>query len=246
MKNWHETNDFWVTFLDKMFPKGIEIKTKEEIDKIISLLELEGNENILDLCCGVGRHSLELARRGFNIKGIDRTEFYLDRAKETAKKENLQIEFILEDMRNFCQEDNFDIVLNIFTSFGYFEDINDDKKVLKNVYKSLKQNGKFLIEILGKEVLAKRFRERDWHEEDGVMYLEERKIIDDWSKIRTRWIKIKDSKIDDFTFEHRLFSAMEMENLLSEAGFSKINFFGGLEGLEYDNNASRMIVIASK
>ena len=65
-------------------------------------------------------------------------------------------------MRSFCRPEAFDVVLNMYSSLGYFEDIEEDKQVLKNIYRSLKNKGKLLIDLMGKEILARIFRERDW------------------------------------------------------------------------------------
>ena len=84
-------------------------------------------------------------------------------------------------MRNFCKPNTFDVAINFFTSFGYFEDIKDDKKVITNVHRSLKNKGIFLIDIMEKEVLARVFCKRNWQEVDNNIVLEECKICKNWS-----------------------------------------------------------------
>ena len=86
---------------------------------IVSLLKIDPGASILDLCCGPGRHSLELSRRGFSLTGVDRTKSYLEKARKQAETEGLKVEFIQEDMRSFCKSNTFDVVINLFTSsFG--------------------------------------------------------------------------------------------------------------------------------
>jgi len=121
------------------------------------------------------------ARRGFSITAVDRTALYLKKAKRKADVEGLNIEFVHEDMRRFCRPNSYDGVINLYTSFGYFEDPEDDQKVLINIHRSLKSNGKLVMDLMGKEILARIFRERDWHEENGIIIMEERKISKDWS-----------------------------------------------------------------
>ena len=120
-KTWYEDESFWKTFAPTMFNQERLDVTAEEIDQIVTLLGLEKGAKILDLCCGIGRHSLELARRGYSIVGVDLTEEYLAKARKQAESEGLNIEFVRNDMRRFCQIESFDAVINMFTAFGYFE-----------------------------------------------------------------------------------------------------------------------------
>ncbi|MFX0137457.1 MAG: class I SAM-dependent methyltransferase, partial [Candidatus Hodarchaeota archaeon] len=243
---WYENDDFWETMAPKIFSKDHWERATKEVDKIISLLEISPKAYILDLCCGPGRHSLEFARRGFKVLGIDRTLKYLEKARKQAKTEGLNVEFLQEDMRNFCKPNTFDVVLNLFTSFGYFENQKDDEKVLKNIYLSLKTGGKLLLDLVGKEVLAPIFTERSWAEEDGILFLMDSKPIEGWSKIKNRWIMIKDDIRKEFTFTHRIYSGSEISNLLYKSGFKSVELIGDLNGNPYDNTAKRLITIAIK
>jgi SAM-dependent methyltransferase len=243
---WYDQDNFWETFESVLFdPQRLE-NTSAEVDDIIKLLDIKADSRILDLCCGIGRHTLELARRGFTITGVDRTRHYLDKAQKQAQRDNLKIEFIHSDMRQFKRSGSFDVVLNLFTSFGYFEDPEDDRKVISNINDSLKPGGKLLMEMMGKEVLARIFRERDWSEEDGYLLLQERKLNQNWGWIEVRWILIKDGQRSESTLSHRLYSAAELSSLLSNAGFSKTRVYGDLEGSEYDHQAKRLVVMGEK
>ncbi len=246
MKHWYEDDEFWETMSSKIFSKDHWDRAPKEVEKIISLLEIAQDAYILDLCCGPGRHSLEFARRGYKILGVDRTLKYLEKARNQVKNEGLNAEFLQADMRNFCKPNTFDIILNLFTSFGYFENQEDDEKVLKNIYLSLKSGGKFLLDLVGKETLAPIFTEKSWVEEDGVLYLMDSKPIENWSKIRNRWIMIKNNIRKEFTFTHRLYSGSEIAKSLYKSGFKSVELIGDLNRNPYDNNARRLIAIATK
>lgn len=213
---------------------------------IVSLLKIDPGASILDLCCGPGRHSLELSRCDFSLTGVDRTKSYLEKARKQAETEGLKVEFIQEDMRSFCKSNTFDVVINLFTSFGYFEDIKDDKKVITNLYRSLKDKGIFLIDTMGKEVLARVFCERNWQEVDNNIVLEERKICKNWSWIDNRWILIKDGKKEEYKISHRIYSAVELTALLNECDFNSIDAYRDLTGKPYDHMAKRLILVAHK
>jgi SAM-dependent methyltransferase len=245
-KPWYEDDEFWRVCAPVMFSERRRADASKEVDQIVALLKLAPPARILDLCCGVARHSLELARRGYRVTGVDRTEMYLEEARNQAAKEKLKLELIRSDMREFRRPNAFDAVLNMFTSFGYFADPNEDRRVATNVYQSLKQGGVFLIDVMGKEVLARVFRERDWHEEDGILVLEERKLSQNWGWIESRWTIITRDRRTTFTVSHRLYSATELVLLLSGCGFGEVQVYGGLDGIPYDQNARRLVAVARK
>ena len=91
-KPWHEQDGFWETVAPILFAERRWLDTPAEVDQVVSLLGIGSGAHILDLCCGVGRHSLELARRGFRVTGVDRTRPYLDRASKQAEAEGLDFE----------------------------------------------------------------------------------------------------------------------------------------------------------
>lgn len=247
MSVWHEDDAFWETMAPHMFTERRLEATPEEVDNVIGLLDREPGAYILDLACGPGRHTLELARRGYRVTGVDRTTAYLQRAREQAAEENLDVEFMQADMRAFRQPETFDAAVNLFTSFGYFEDPVDDLQVAQNLHASLKPGGRLLMEMMGKEVLARIFRERDWRgNEDGVLFLEEREIRGGWDWIDNRWIMIDGTERREFTLGYRLYSGAELAELLREAGFASVRLYNGLSGGPYDNTAARLAALAEK
>ncbi len=245
-KNWYEDESFWKTFAPTMFHQERMDGTAEEIDQIIKLLDLEKGARILDLCCGIGRHSLELARRGYKVVGVDLTEEYLKKAHKQAENEGLNIEFVRNDMRRFCQIESFDAAINMFTAFGYFESQAENKRVLTNIYCSLRQGGKLIMDMAGKEVVARMWRERDWHEQDGRIFLRESKISQNWSWCENTWMMLENGKLAKFEFAHRIYSAVELLALLRDCGFSSVSIYGDLTGTDYDHNAKRLIAVAEK
>ena len=244
---WYENEDFWRELRPMFFNPERWASTVDQVDKIVELLDLQPGARILDLCCGPGRHSLEFARRGYFVTGIDRTAEYLDEARASADKEGLSIEFKQIDMRDFRDESAFDAALNIFTSFGYFDNPEDDRRVIENISASLRVHGKCVIDTIGKEVVARNFRQSDWHRDgDGTIIIEERSICEDWSRINNTWTIIRDGNQKEFEFTLRCYSAVELASLLTEGGFSNVNCYGGLSGNCYDHEASRLVVVGEK
>jgi len=243
---WYEQKEFWYAVQPILFNKNRWAQAPQEVEDIISLLGIKPGSKMLDLCCGVGRHSIEFARRGFNVIGVDVNAKYLQEARKRAAKAGLHIEFIQYDMRRFSKPNTFDTVVNLFTSFGFFESQEEDYRVAQNVYSSLKKNGVFLIDVMGKEILARIFRERDWYEIDGITVLEERKTTGGWDRIECRWIMLKGSKRKEFKISLKLYSAVELSALLSKVGYKKVNVYGDLSVAPYDNKAKRLVVLAHK
>ncbi len=128
-KLWYEQDGFWKTFSPLLFNSERMLSAGQEVEQIVSLLKLETGVSICDLCCGVGRHSLELGRLGYCVTGVDRTGLYIEQAKKKANEQGLNIRFVQDNMKSFCEPNAFDAVINVFTSFGYFEEATDDKRV---------------------------------------------------------------------------------------------------------------------
>jgi D-alanine-D-alanine ligase len=157
----HVQPDWWRWIFNSIYLKtdgdvidDTQITTKEA-DLFSDILKLSPEDKILDLCCGQGRISLELARRGFdNVEGLDRSRYLIQKAKAQNKKEGLGAKFREGDARKLpYQPDIFDVVMIPGNSFGYFETPQDDIRVLKEVLRVLKPWGKILIafpaEVLG-------------------------------------------------------------------------------------------------
>ena len=246
MDTWHESDTFWKTMAATMFHEQRWDAAPGEVDQIIRLLGISPGSTILDLGCGPGRHTLELARRGFSVTGVDRTAAYLEEARARASAEDLAIEFVQEDMRRFHRPDAFDAALSMFTSFGYFEDPAENRQVLVNVNRSLKDNGVLLVELMGKEVLARIFTERDWSEDEGAFLLQERQVSRNWSWMENRWILLQGAERHEFKISHWLYAASELTTLLMACGFGAVGIFGDLEGAPYDHTAKRLVAVARK
>lgn len=243
---WYENDDFWKTTRPVMFAPDRLAAAVGQADSIIARLRLKPGSRVLDLCCGIGRHSLELARRGFKVTGVDRSAHFLREARRQAKAGQLDVEFIRTDMRRFVRANAFDAAINMFTSFGYFAKPEDDARVAAHVYRSLARGGGFLIDTQGKESLARRFEPSGWYEKEGYTVLEDRKVMPDWSGIENHWILFKGGRRWDFRFKLRLYSATELRRLLREAGFRSVDVFGDLDGAPYDHTAQRLVAVAQK
>jgi SAM-dependent methyltransferase len=245
-KEWFDNERFWRETFPFVFSEKLFAIADESVEKALKLANPPG-ESALDLCCGPGRCSIALASRGFSVTGVDRTKYLLDKARSKARAAKVKVHWIQQDMRDFVRPGAFDLILSMFTSFGYFENRNDDLRVLANVYRSLRPGGAFLLDVNGKEHLAKILVPALWHKlSNGSTLVDIRQIVDDWTRVRSEWIVIKKNKALRFTFHINLYSGLELRERLENAGFSALKLFGSLDGTPYDSEAQRLIAVARK
>ena len=136
MPEWFEDESFWNGLYPFMFSERKFEMAEDEVRGILDLASL-GEGDVLDLACGPGRHAVALAKKGFRVTGVDLSPFLLQKAMGLARAESVDVEWVRDDMRHFVRPGAFDLVVNIFTSFGYFDDKRDDLVVLRNIHQSL-------------------------------------------------------------------------------------------------------------
>jgi SAM-dependent methyltransferase len=253
---WFNDESFWEHYAPIMFDAAHWTEVPLVADAVTHLahLDLYGEEagfspcgpRILDLCCGFGRITSELSRRGFAACGVDITESYLRTACEDAAHENLDIEYVKADARSFIRPAFFDAAVNLYISFGYFEDPEDDFAMVRNVYESLKPGGAFIIETLGKEIAVRDFVGAEWFEKAGFTVLTEYAPVDSWAGLGNRWILIKDGERIERKFTQRLYSGVELRSLLYRAGFSAVELYGDWDESAYDQYAKKLIAVGRK
>lgn len=201
--------------------------TCQEVDLFTNILNLSPEHRVLDLCCGQGRHSLELTRRGFNlVEGLDRSHYLIQKAREYEKKEGLNVKFREGDARKLPYlPDTFDIVMFLGNSFGYFETIQDDMRVLKEVFRVLKPWGRFLIDVTDGGYLREHFQPRSWEWIDKKLFVcRERSLSLDKQKLISREVvsHVEKGIIADQFYAERLYTRESLIEILKKEGFSDI------------------------
>ncbi len=247
MAQWFEEDDFWISFREMMYdPMRLEA-TGKDVQQMIHLCSLRPGMKVLDHCCGFGRHALEFSRLGYAVSGVDRCNAYLNEAKAKAKKRSLEIQWYQQDIRELNINEQFHFAYNFFTSFGYIEDPEEEMQALRLVHQHLLPGGKFLIDLQGKELLARDRPQNEWFDgQDGSVMLVQVAPVDNWCRIENRWAYIKDNHYTQRIFTHNIYSAKEIADLLCRAGFARVECYGSLDGIPYDIDAERLIVIAQK
>ena len=213
------------------------------------VLQLRRDAEVLDLCCGHGRHAVILALTGLRVTGLDLSEAYLERAEAIAASAGVDLPLVRSDMRELPFEGHFDAVINIFTSFGYLNSDEEDQKVLHQVAKALKPGGQFLIDLINREwVVSNYVREERKVVPNGTVYEERREIDLLHSRINNSFTVTS----QDGTAHHtdgltiRLYSLTELVRKLEAAGLVYRTVYGGYELERYGVESRRMIVVADK
>lgn len=251
MPPWYEEGEFWARFGPMMFDGARWAEVPAVVEGIGGILAAAGGPRlgpglrIYDSCCGPGRHALELARRGCRVTGVDITESYLEAARESAEAEGLEVEFLRADVRDFERPGAFDLALNLFTSFGYFESREEDLGFLRRIRASLRPGGALLIDLLGKECAVRDFQKAEWFEREGRLSCSEYRIEGAWEYLVNRWIIVEGGRSFERSWRQRLYSAVELRAILREAGFGgEISFFGNCLGIPYDHEAWSLVGLA--
>lgn len=244
--SWYAKPHFWSLFYDWMFPPESFDQAKEQLPDMLKLTGLRSGA-VLDLGCGPGRYCIPLSQAGFEVTGVDLQSLFLEKAKAYADQEGTTIELIQEDMRRFQRPAAYDLVISMYSSFGYFDDPADDLTVLRHIFESLKPGGRFLLDLRGKEVHAMNFRETiSSAMPNGDLIIQRTRNTPDWTKAITSWIYLSGNRAESFEVSLNIYSGVEMRTLLLDTGFSDVRLFGGLKGSPYDHTAKRLIVLAEK
>jgi D-alanine-D-alanine ligase len=210
--------------------------TRREVDFIVTAAAIQPHSNILDLCCGQGRHCLELARRGFkHVMGVDRSRYLIRLAKKRAQTEGLGVAFKEGDARNpRLMESSFDCVAIMGNSFGYFSNKQDDEKVLNTVGKLLRPSGQIVLDITDGAHMAEHFDRRSWEWIDEHHFVcRERSISADKERLISREVIVNDETgvIADQFYAERLYTRESIGKLLEKTGFRNIRHHGHAEAV---------------
>jgi SAM-dependent methyltransferase len=246
MTAWHDEDEFWALMGPGMWTAERLAAADGEVEWIVRTLGLAPGAAVLDLPCGVGRHAHALARRGFRVTAVDRTRAYLDRAR-AGEPAGAGIEWIEGDMREFDGDARFDAAINLYTSFGYFDDHTDNLRAARSLRRALRPGGRLVLDVSSKECVARRYREKWWTQlPDGSIHFEQAVPIENWRRMENRWAVVDpDGRRRERVTRLWLYSAVELDALLREAGFREIRCSDGLTDRPYDAHATRLGVIAT-
>jgi len=247
------TQEWPVTFFDGDYLRIYEPQltpelTRAEVDFISGALDLPHGAAVLDVGCGIGRHAVGMAQRGYRVTGVDFSAPYLEIAAQAAAKIGVQVTWRRCDMRELDDVDAFDAVYSYFTSFGYYQDA-ENEAVLERIVHALKPGGRFLIDMANRERTLTHPQQRGWNPQPGGGLLMEEVSLDIvTSRVTSRQILIPPHGGSQVvkTFEIRLYTCAELTALMDRHGLRVISVWGGADRSAYTSETRRMIILAER
>ena len=213
-----------------------------DVDAIVSILGLEGNERVLDAPCGHGRISNRLAERGMNVVGVDFADVFLARAREWGSS----VEYLQGDLRSLPVDGPFDVALSWFTSFGYFED-DENRQVLGEYQRVLRPGGRLLMDLHNHDEIVRRFTPAPFSMTtrvgDDVM-IDTSEFDTTTGRMETDRVTIRDGQLRESHHSIRMPTIPELRGWLHDAGFSDATFTAR-NGKEPSIHRPRLLVIAT-
>lgn len=243
---WYEAlfNDDYLRTVRPPKPKEIE----RETDFIERALGLAPGASILDVGCGLGNHANALARRGYQVVGLDLSESMLARANDEARDEGISVGFVHGDMREIDFESAFDAILCWGTTFGYFDD-DANQEVVAKLYRALKPRGLLLLDVVNRDHVIQQQPNLVWFEGDGCVCMEESKFNYFQSRLQVkRTVILDDGRQRESGYSLRLYPAHELGLLLHQQGFRVAEISGMIAtpSVFFGATSPRMIILAER
>lgn len=216
----------------------------EEVRRMVGWLQLAEGAHILDLCCGMGRHALALHDFGYQVTGVDLSEVLLHEAHKLDARN--KVKWIRGDMRQVPLQDQFDAVVNLFTSFGYFSEDDDNLKVLQEIRRLLQPSGKFIIDYLNPSYVIKHIVPHSQRVE-GAMTIEENRTIEDGFVKKQIVIREAGGPDRHYAEQVKLYPAEQLRALVEKAGLCIDQVYGNYDEQQFQAEASpRLILVGHK
>ena len=253
MTAWYEQS-FGCEYLE-LYAHRDTAEARADIEAVVRLLDPPKNEPLLDLCCGACRHMLVLREMGFTqMVGLDLSEELLEvgaaglqECVGLEEEDGKEICLVHSDMRHIPYENYFSTVLSLFTSFGYFEQDEENQCVFDSVYRALRSGGRFLIDYLSREHVIANLVEQDEQVLAGRRVINERRLTDDGRRVTKRMRVIAPSgETREYLESVRMYSEREMVDMLCRAGLCDVQTYGSLDGDAFGSDSKRLIAVCRK
>jgi D-alanine-D-alanine ligase len=233
--------DWWKSLFDELYlltdarTVADDDLTRREVDMLCDLMQLQPDDRILDLCGGQGRHSLELATRGFgDCTVLDYSNVLLEKGREAAEEQGCRLEFVQGDATITGLPDaSYDHVMILGNSLGYLPEHSDDLKILLEAERLLRPGGSLLLDVTDGTVVHERFNPNAWHEVADDIIVCRQRLLDD-SAIKCREVVLCKQRglLRDQTYAIRTYDGEKLVHMVGEAGFSEINVQKGFASSE--------------
>ncbi len=221
--------------------------TAADVEFIAGALALAPGAPVLDLACGLGRHAIGMAKRGYRVTGVDFNPRYLERAAAEAQIAGADVRWLEDDMRTLPFDREFAGVYSFFTSFGYFSD-PENEQVLARIAASLAPGGRLLLDLANRERMLIHPQQRTWDQrEDGSLVMEEVTFDVKRSRVISRLTLIEAGAPHAIKlFELRTYTCAELTALLARQGLEVRSVWGGADRSDYQAESRRLVMLATR
>ena len=239
-KNWFNSEEYL-----KVYRHRDQKEANELVQLVIKNIDVSKVKNVLDMAAGSGRHAIIFTEKGFNVTAVDLSENLLSIGRKNAENENVKIDFVHSDIRQFNPNVKYNLILNLFTSIGYFEKDEENYFILSKAFKLLENNGYFVLDYFNKNFVENNLVPSTVDEFDGSVITQNRFI--EGERIIKEITIDNEGKINKYFESVRMFSKDELINMMEKLGFRIIKTFGDFMGNSFELDSSpRIIIIACK
>ena len=221
-------------------------QTGREAEFLIAELKLPGGSRVLDIPCGSGRHSLELAARGYRVTGVDLSSEQIQEARRASAAAGLQVEWRQGDMKDLSGREEFDGAFCMGNSFGYLEP-KHNREFIGAVSRALKPGGRFVMDTgMTAESLLPRLKEREWAPVEDILFLEENRYHLEESCVETIYTFIRQGETTRRSGVQWIYTLRELRGLLAGEGLRVEAMYQGVERAPFALGAPYLILSAEK
>jgi SAM-dependent methyltransferase len=216
--------------------------------EVAACLDLPAGARILDLAGGYGRIAIPLAQRGYRVTVHDLSEEFLQIGRERAQAAGVEVEWQHGDMRDVNETAEYEAVINLFSSFGYFEADEHNEQVVRMAGAALKPGGRFLLDVINRELVVRSDPFTHWTEAPDALALDRTTFDLTTGRADTQrtFYDLSNGERKDYSFELRLYTPPEYRRMLIQAGFAEVSFYGGLDRSPLTRESRRLVILAQK
>jgi SAM-dependent methyltransferase len=228
-------------FLDTVDPA----RTRYQVQQLLRLCAVLPGATILDVGCGVGRHSIELAKLGFRVTGVDMNAGYIAACRERTAQLGLKADFYAVDSRVMKLDVRADLTISLWSSFGYYGEVGD-LQILQKVAEHTRRGGRVVLDVENRDYIVKHFVPEEWHENEQGLVFEKRRFDGTDGTVSTRRVVLSGGKRCEYRRELRMYTVAELAALLEAAGLRPERWCGDYDGSRFGPESKRMIAIAER
>jgi SAM-dependent methyltransferase len=240
------TQEYFDDTYGRLFLETVDpARTRRQVQQLLELCAVLPGAAVLDVGCGLGRHSIELARLGFRVTGVDMNVDYVAVCRERTAELGLKAEFFAVDSRVMRLELRADLSISLWSSFGYYGEAGD-QQILRTMSEHTKRGGHVIVDVENRDYIVKHFVPEEWHEHKQELVLEKRRFDAIDGTVSTRRVVLSEGKRREYHRVLRMYTVAELAALLEAAGLRPERWCGDYDGSRFGPESKRMIAIAER